>query len=157
MGNKPSTRASKSERAKRNAVKENVIQDRLTAINNMQHNIGNNRQLVIAEQAQIFQIAETAKTQLNRGSAPFTKSDLVAIAVALTKNADRDAFDMLTELTVGDLNAYIRSIVYDPEVHMQHMITQGGASESEYIINTSSASSEAKRVSDKRVSVIKKR
>lgn len=61
----------------------------------------------------VVQIAETAKHQLDRGGTTLTKADLIAIILALDPQIRKD-FRQLSELTTSDLNAMIRSIIYDP-------------------------------------------
>lgn len=61
---------------------------------------------------QFINATEAAKVQLERGGGPFTKTDLVAIAVALS--GGKVTIESLRALTIPDLNAYIRTVVYDP-------------------------------------------
>ena len=64
---------------------------------------------------QFINATEAAKVQLDRGGGPFTKTDLVAIAMALsTSNGNKVTIESLRALTIPDLNAYIRTVVYDP-------------------------------------------
>lgn len=61
---------------------------------------------------QIISVAEAAKVQLDRDGAPLTKTDLIAIVMALQPGLP---LDEMGNNTVKDLNAVIRNIVYDPE------------------------------------------
>ena len=67
---------------------------------------------------QFINATEAAKVQLERGGGPFTKTDLVAIAMALSiasgGSGSRVTIESLRALTIPDLNAYIRTVVYDP-------------------------------------------
>lgn len=63
--------------------------------------------------AKIFSITETAKHQLEREGDPLTKTDLVAIVIALNPVYQKH-IDTLQKNTMKDLNALIRTIVYDP-------------------------------------------
>lgn len=62
---------------------------------------------------QFINATEAAKVQLDRGGGPFTKTDLVAIAMALSTSKGV-TMESLRALTIPDLNAYIRTVVYDP-------------------------------------------
>ena len=61
---------------------------------------------------QIISVAEAAKVQLDRDGAPLTKTDLIAIVMALQPGLP---LDEMGNNTVKDLNAVIRNIVYDPD------------------------------------------
>jgi hypothetical protein len=63
--------------------------------------------------AKMFSITETAKRQLEREGDPLTKADLVAIVIALNPVYQKH-IDTLQKNTMKDLNALIRTIVYDP-------------------------------------------
>ena len=66
---------------------------------------------------QAIHIAETAKRQLDREGAPLTKADLVAIVIAL-KPSNAQHMKTIQEHTVQDLNALIRTLVYDPKRYL---------------------------------------
>ena len=61
----------------------------------------------------MIKVTETAKHQLDRGGDVLTKSDLVAIIVAL-QPAMRNDISRVESFTVSDLNSMIRSMIYDP-------------------------------------------
>ena len=61
----------------------------------------------------MIKVTETAKNQLDRGGGVLTKTDLIAIIVALQPEMRND-IARLESVTVSDLNSMIRSIVYDP-------------------------------------------
>ena len=60
---------------------------------------------------QALSVAEAAKTQLDRDGGALTKTDLIAIVMALQPGL---RIDEMGNNTVKDLNAVIRTIVYDP-------------------------------------------
>lgn len=68
---------------------------------------------------QIISVAEAAKVQLDRDGAPLTKTDLIAIVMALQPGLP---LDEMGNNTVKDLNAVIRNIVYDPERYFHSAI-----------------------------------
>jgi len=61
----------------------------------------------------IVSITETAKNQLQREGGPLTKADLLAIVIALDPVYQKH-LDTLEKNTTKDLNALIRTIIYDP-------------------------------------------
>jgi hypothetical protein len=61
----------------------------------------------------MIKVTETAKHQLDRGGGVLTKTDLIAVIVAL-KPTMRNDIALLNSITVSDLNSMIRSIIYDP-------------------------------------------
>lgn len=111
---KPS-RLTKEQRADRENLKNTVINQRKNEIDKLQEDILKSNTKIIATKDLVnaLQIGETAKTQLNRGGNALTKSDLVAIVIALD-NTYRAQLVQLNQLTISDLNCMIRSIIYDP-------------------------------------------
>lgn len=113
------TRLTKEQRADRENLKNTVINQRKNEIDKLQENIlkssanNSNQVIVTKDLVAVIQIGETAKTQLNRGGNALTKSDLVAIIIALD-NTYRTQLVQLNQLTISDLNCMIRSIIYDP-------------------------------------------
>jgi hypothetical protein len=115
------TRLTKENRRKREQLKQHALTKRKEAIEKLQsdiiRDIAHDPKTAVVQQNDIvtmLQIGETAKQQLDRGGGGLTKSDLVAIVVALEPTM-RDELARLNELTVSDLNTMIRSLVYDPE------------------------------------------
>jgi hypothetical protein len=67
--------------------------------------------------AQAIMITETAKKQLNREGGPFTKADLIAIVIGLEPSYASN-IESLNHYVIKDLNALIRTIIYDPSRYM---------------------------------------
>lgn len=109
-------RTTKQQRTDREELKKNVIHQRKNDIEKVQQQVlsGNNKALIpVKDITTMLQIGETAKTQLDRGGSALTKSDLVAVIVALDPTM-RQKLSQLNQLTITDLNVMIRSIIYDP-------------------------------------------
>lgn len=78
--------------------------------------------------ATLLKITQKAKDQLDRQGEKQTKSDLIAIIVALDPKYARN-IDAIQANTVKDLNAMIRTMVYDPSRYTGSMgsLENGGA------------------------------
>jgi len=61
----------------------------------------------------MIKVTETAKKQLGRVGDALTKSDLIAVLIALQPSLNSDIVH-LESMTISDLNSMIRSIIYDP-------------------------------------------
>lgn len=76
-------------------------------------NAKTNNSITNQDFAKAIAIAETAKTQLSREGEALTKADLIAIIIALNPGYMQH-LSALKSNTVKDLNALIRTIIYDP-------------------------------------------
>ena len=113
-------RLTAEKREKREVAKATMVEQRKQEINHVQQEIlnsANSKQSTALIQAKdvvaMIKVTETAKHQLDRGGNVLTKSDLIAIIVAL-QPAMRNDIGRLEAVTVSDLNSMIRSIIYDP-------------------------------------------
>jgi len=109
-------RLTKPQREEREQIKHKTLTQRKDDIEKIQHQVINNNGKEVVpfrEITTMLQIGETAKNQLDRGGGALTKSDLVAILIALDPNLRKD-LNRLNQLTNSDLNSMIRSIIYDP-------------------------------------------
>jgi len=109
-------RLTKPQREEREQIKHKTLTQRKDDIEKLQHQVINNNGKEVVPFREItttLQIGETAKNQLDRGGGALTKSDLVAVLVALEPNLRKD-LNGLNQLTNSDLNSMIRSIIYDP-------------------------------------------
>ena len=115
--NQSGKRIPKEQREQREQLKKNTIEQRKADIIQAQEKLLKTKDaqaLIPSEQlSTLFKITETAKTQLDRGGATLTKSDLIAIILALEPQYQKN-FKQLGELTASDLNTMIRSIIYNP-------------------------------------------
>lgn len=88
--------------------------------------------------AKVFSITETAKHQLEREGDPLTKADLLAIVIALNPVYQKH-IDTLQKNTMKDLNALIRTIVYDPSRYISSFDNMSHSMEknmrNEYIVS----------------------
>lgn len=127
---------SKEERQSREVAKANMVQQRKQDINQIQQQaissisrISNNsilgggsgnNSIVESKQPDVkdiytfLHVTEKAKTQLEREGASLVKADLIAILVALEPTL-KSSMGKMDEMRVTDLNAMIRSIIYDPK------------------------------------------
>ncbi len=104
-----SSRVNKEEKERRKNVQNLIINKRkeeLSAIENHVVSSGTNNV------KEIIQATTYAKNQLERGGKPLNKGDLVAIIIALD-NKRICELDKLNTLRLEDLNALIRTIIYD--------------------------------------------
>ena len=110
-------RISKEQRQQRDHLKHSTLQQRCQDIEQLQQSMvqsaQQNQVVPYKEMTTMLQIGETAKNQLNRGGGALTKTDLVAVIVALDPTLRKD-LSQLHQLTLSDLNSMIRSIIYDP-------------------------------------------
>lgn len=60
---------------------------------------------------QVYSMATQAQTQLDRGGGAFTKADYIAVLMRLQPN--RFAIGSLVDLTLNDIRALIRTVIYD--------------------------------------------
>jgi hypothetical protein len=124
MGNTKS-RITGEERKKRDEIKNQAILHRKSEIENVQNNIltnKNNTSIISSETLKILQVTEVAKDQLDRGGAPLTKTDLIAILRILDPDLSNKTSLLLT-LTISDMNSMIRNIIYDPK-QLLHSISK---------------------------------
>lgn len=110
-------RVSKEDRQTREILKNNMVSDRVKDIENLQGTIlkqaSDNSSVTTTDVVNILTLTETAKTQVQRGGSVLTKSDLIAIILALDRYQIYDDFQELQRSSVNDLNVIIRSIIYD--------------------------------------------
>lgn len=118
------SKLSKIERSYREDVKKTLIENRVRDIDDYQRKVFDSvRNNEIKEDVAIKMLSTTSviKQQVERGDQTLTKTDLIAIIIAL----DHSFSDQLTHLeksTVGDLNIMIRSIIYSPQ-RAQSLVT----------------------------------
>lgn len=110
-------RLTQTQRKERDQIKHNTLSHRKEEIEKLQRQVVNgsrgNEMVPFKELTTLLQIGETAKNQLDRGGGALTKSDLVAILIALDPKFRKD-IQALNQLTNSDLNSMIRSRIYDP-------------------------------------------
>jgi len=110
-------RLTAEKREQREQNKTIMVEQRKQEINYLQQEFLNPKQSTALIQKKdlvaMIKVTETAKNQLDRGGGVLTKSDLIAIIVALQPEARND-ISRLESVTVSDLNSMIRSIIYDP-------------------------------------------
>jgi len=118
MGQAATKRLRPEARKRREQQKHQLIDSRKTEWDDLQSKVWSDIQhdavVPVDETIRVFTLIERAKTQLNRGGASLTKSDLVAIALALDPTL-QSQFESLNETTLSDLNCLIRTLVYDPK------------------------------------------
>lgn len=103
------------ERTTREVSKQTIAQQRKQEITVMQQSLTSERALVNpADLIKMVKVTETAKNQLDRVGSVLTKSDLIAIVIALEPSM-RNKIGELESMRVTDLNSLIRSIIYDPK------------------------------------------
>lgn len=113
-------RLTAEKREQRETAKATMVEQRKQEINHVQQSIlssaNSSSSQALIEQKDIvamIKVSETAKKQLDRGGNALTKSDLIAVLVALQPSMKRD-IAKLESVTISDLNSMIRSIIYDP-------------------------------------------
>jgi hypothetical protein len=110
-------RLTRDQRQNREQMKQNALQQKKDKIQHFQETLLSGSQgkevIPVQQLTTMLHIGETAKKQLDRGGNGFTKSDLVAILIALEPKFQTDLVQ-LHELTNSDLTTMIRSIIYDP-------------------------------------------
>ena len=114
---KPET-ITKEKRVEREKAKVAICEERKQQIDNVQKqlletSVNSNAIVNQKDIVNMIKITEKAKHQLDRVGSVFTKSDLVAIIIAL-KPEMNTKISQLENLTVSDLNSMIRTIIYDP-------------------------------------------
>lgn len=121
MGQTAARPLSKQKRAEREQLKKSKLEERKNAIDQAQEQFLESNTAVVARDqiSTVIQVTEAAKSQLERGGNNLTKADLVAIVVALEPQY-RKKYRSLGELTTSDLNAMIRSLIYDPSRLLEH-------------------------------------
>ena len=111
-----SSKLSKEERVQREASKTEVIQQRKQEIESFQQQVLSNKPGAIVEVKEMhafLSATEKAKAQLDRSGDALVKADLIAIVLVLEPSMV-NRMSKLQEMRVADLNALIRSIIYDP-------------------------------------------
>jgi hypothetical protein len=119
LDNSKPEKLTQESRSQRDAAKADMVRQRKQDIESFQHQVlsqqSNSSALVEVKEMHLFLSAtEKAKAQLDRNGDPLVKADLIAIAIAL----DQTLIARMSELEnmrVSDLNALIRSIIYDPK------------------------------------------
>jgi hypothetical protein len=108
-------RLTSEQRDQREAAKNSMIEQRKAEIDRIQNQMVNDRSLVeVKDIVAMVKVTETAKAQLDRGGGVLTKADLIAVIVCLEPSM-KHQIPMLEGMRVVDLNAVIRSIIYDPK------------------------------------------
>ena len=108
-------RLTSEERFQRSVAVSDMVQQRKAEIDQIQIQVVSDRAIVEAKDMVTFiKVTEKAKVQLDRSGDVLVKADLVAILVALDPSL-RSRIDSLEAMRVSDLNAMIRSIIYDPK------------------------------------------
>jgi len=133
MGNKISSRKTKQQREQTNATRTAVIQMRKDEINQFQsglmaatveqiRNGASNEQALITMEhmKKMNELADISRQQLDREGKNLTKSDLIAIIVAL-EPAQSCHMQALSSYSVADLNSLIRVIVYNPNRYIEKL------------------------------------
>jgi hypothetical protein len=118
MGQDSTKPLTQEARSQREESKADVVRQRKQDIESFQKQVlsqqSNSHAIVEAKEMHMFLSAtEKAKSQLDRNGDPLVKVDLIAIAIALEPTL-KSRMSRLHEMRVSDLNALIRSIVYDP-------------------------------------------
>jgi len=117
-GNSSNKKQTKEEKVVIQQAKQEKIEERIQQVENIERVIYDNvvtdsSKISLDEFKNIMMGTETAKNQLQRGSAPLNKTDLAMVVFALDQTQD---LTMLQKLTISDLNALIRTIIYCPKV-----------------------------------------
>ena len=108
----------KEKRVEREKAKVAICEERKQQIDNVQKqlletSVNSNAIVNQKDIVNMIKITEKAKHQLDRVGSVLTKSDLVAIIIALNPELKTN-ISQLESLTVSDLNSMIRTIIYDP-------------------------------------------
>jgi hypothetical protein len=121
-------RLTTDERENRETAKQEMVRKKKAEIDAVQQSIMVTERSIIphSDIMALVKVTETAKKQLDRNGDALTKTDLVAIVVALQPES-RGNIKELEALRVSDLNTMIRTIIYDPSRIMKQNIqsTQG--------------------------------
>ena len=103
-------RVSRDERARRDAVRATAVQE---ATDRIRSGAGCLPGVVATNQPHF--VTQMAATQMERGGAPFTKADLVALMSRINGPSSVSDLMQLNQLTVPDLRTAIRLKLYDPD------------------------------------------
>ena len=106
-------------------IEQKARENAVIAIKSSQNN--DESQLVLLQLQTNTALLQTAKKQLDRNGAPFTKADLIAIILFMRPEYIHN-IDNINRNTVEDLNAIIRITIYNPELYTQGN-TQGNTIE----------------------------
>ena len=109
MGNKQS---GNKRREDGEDIKSRSIANRKDNISQFQQHITSSNDINPNSKISAILLSNTADNQLNRGGKPLTKPDLIAIIVRIDQNKISE-IESLNNFTVSDLNALIRTIIYD--------------------------------------------
>jgi hypothetical protein len=99
-------RVSSEERQKRNAVKRTAVQERLAELKETY-----DEKAVVSYSLADRLIGNAKIQQLQRGGAPFTKADLIAILLCIENKQDSDAVHYRV-LSCDDLRSAVRLHIY---------------------------------------------
>ena len=118
MGQTQSTkRMTREDRQKKEFEKQKVVYQQVQKINWVQEELWNQAKsgsiVSYQDYHKMIQIGETAKTQLIKGGATLTKSDLIAVIIRLDSSINIEKLQMAT---VSDLNTMIRCIIYNIDI-----------------------------------------
>ena len=126
MGNKQSGNKRNEES---DEIKRRTIADRKKNINDFQQHMTGSNDINTGVKISAILLSNTADNQLNRGGKPLTKADLIAIIVRIDQNKISE-IESLNNFTVSDLNALIRTIIYDVNAYYGgNMIEEKGGTE----------------------------
>lgn len=120
MGAKQSSHVSKVDKEHRKNVQNHIIIQRKEEINAIENHVISQVQsgnVNVQNVKQVIQATTYAQNQLDRGSKPLNKGDLVAIIIAIDNKRVND-LDNLNNLRIEDLNALIRVIIYDTKNYL---------------------------------------
>lgn len=131
MGNRASRRTT-SQKQEINKVVEKVIESNKKNLENLKQSVSTTFSTdtsvatdIDKTTSSLLHFIDVASQQLERKGANLTKSDLLAIIINLEPTAE---INSLNKLSVTDLNAMIRNIVYDPvrcEKRFKRSLEQG--------------------------------
>ena len=125
MGNTHAKKGTKVQTEQATQLRNDIVQQRKQQIEDLQQQYTNQNinliknsnmeesNIIIKNMNSTTAIVEKSKQQLDRGGEKFTKSDLIAIIIALEPSYSTK-IDVIELYTVNDLNAIIRVIIYDP-------------------------------------------
>lgn len=126
QSNSQPVRRNAEERREANEARRAVIKNTADKVNALEQRVIQqiDGKSVVSKQAQSqlvegLQVLGTAKKQLERNGAALTKDDLIAIIIALYPQMASN-IGGLRKNTIPDLNAIIRGVIYDPELHISN-------------------------------------
>lgn len=112
MGNSHATPVKNRDIQREKKIKENIHKAQQAT----NHRINQQQNSVITRQDFYeFDILNTAQKQVERGDKPLNKNDLIAILVRLQPEHAKDIYSIQQSLTMKDLIALIRGIIYDAD------------------------------------------